>query len=83
MALTKNIRKQFKDNSALSGADLEMAEGEVLMLLGPNSARKTTLARVLTTLLRPDSGYARINGWDVTKDPEKVRASRGMAGLRI
>ena len=78
--LTRDIHKKFRDKYALHGMELEVAGGEVMALLGPNGAGKTTLVRILTTLLAPDSGSARVNGWDVSREPEKVRASIGMAG---
>lgn len=74
------LHKKFRESHALRGVDLRVDPGEVLGLLGPNGAGKTTLVRILTTLLRPDSGQAFVNGWNVTADPEKVRATIGMAG---
>jgi len=65
---------------ALDGVSLEVAAGTVLGLLGPNGAGKTTAVRVLTTLLRPDSGRAEVAGIDVLRDPESVRRSIGLAG---
>ncbi|WP_371582076.1 ATP-binding cassette domain-containing protein [Streptomyces sp. NBC_01314] len=74
------LHKNFQENPALSGVDLEVNAGEVMGLLGPNGAGKTTLVKILTTLLKPDSGRAFVNGWDVAAEPEKVRSTIGMAG---
>jgi ABC-2 type transport system ATP-binding protein len=60
--------------------DLEIRSGEVLGLLGPNGAGKTTVVRILTTLLRPDSGEAWVAGHDVLVDPDSVRRSIGLSG---
>ncbi len=65
---------------ALDGVSLEVQPGTVLGLLGPNGAGKTTAVRVLTTLLRPDSGRAEVAGIDVLSDPAAVRRSIGLAG---
>lgn len=65
---------------ALDGVDLEVPEGSVLGLLGPNGAGKTTTVRILTTLLVPDSGTARVNGVDVADDSQAVRRSIGLSG---
>jgi oleandomycin transport system ATP-binding protein len=74
------LRKRFGTTQALDGVDLVAAEGTVLGVLGPNGAGKTTAVRVLATLLRPDSGSARVAGHDVTGDPGRVRASIGLTG---
>jgi len=72
--------KTFGSTRALDGIDLEIATGTVLGLLGPNGAGKTTAVRILTTLLRPDSGRAWIAGHDVLAEPDAVRRSIGLSG---
>jgi ABC-2 type transport system ATP-binding protein len=64
---------------ALDGLDLDVPEATVLGVLGPNTAGKTTTVRILTTLLRPDSGSARVAGVDVLARPEQVRPLTGSA----
>lgn len=64
----------------LAGVDLQVPVGSVLALLGPNGAGKTTLVRILATLVRPDSGSARIAGHDLLTDPDGVRGSIGLTG---
>ena len=65
---------------ALDGLNLDVEEGTVLGVLGPNGAGKTTTVRILSTLLRPDSGRATVAGIDVIKNPEKVREVIGLSG---
>ena len=65
---------------ALDSLSLDVEEGTVLSVLGPNGAGKTTVVRILTTLLRPDSGSASVAGIDVIKSPEKVREVIGLSG---
>ncbi|WP_129843955.1 ATP-binding cassette domain-containing protein [Streptomyces sp. RFCAC02] len=72
--------KTFGDVRALDGVDLDVPEGTVFGLLGPNGAGKTTAVRVLTTLLRPDSGRAVVAGVDVLRQPNRVRRSIGLSG---
>jgi ABC-2 type transport system ATP-binding protein len=72
--------KSFGDVRALDGFDLEAAPGTVLGLLGPNGAGKTTAVRVLTTLLEPDAGTARVAGLDVVADAAALRSRIGLAG---
>src|SRR5262245_20737358 len=72
--------KRFGDVEAVKGVSFEVPEGRVLGVLGPNGAGKTTSVRMLTTLLRPDGGTARVLGVDVRKDPQQVRANIGLAG---
>ncbi|WP_031083550.1 daunorubicin resistance protein DrrA family ABC transporter ATP-binding protein [Streptomyces sp. NRRL WC-3549] len=76
----EGLVKTFGDVRALDGVDLDVPEGTVLGLLGPNGAGKTTAVRVLTTLLRPDSGQAVVAGIDVLERPEEVRRSIGLSG---
>jgi daunorubicin resistance ABC transporter ATP-binding subunit len=78
--LVDNVVKHFGDVEALRGVSFEVPVGRVLGLLGPNGAGKTTAVRVLTTLLRPDSGRAQVLGRDVVEDAQWVRASIGLAG---
>ncbi|MFP4554156.1 MAG: ATP-binding cassette domain-containing protein [Actinomycetota bacterium] len=75
-----DIVKTFGDSLALDGVSLSFDEGIVYGLLGPNGAGKTTLIRVLTTLLKADSGNARVAGTDVLEDPVGVRHKIGLAG---
>ncbi|WP_433592777.1 ATP-binding cassette domain-containing protein [Nocardia sp. CA-145437] len=76
----EDIRKSFGDVHALQGVSFTAARGQVLGILGPNGAGKTTTVKILSTLLRPDSGVARIAGHDVRTDPAAVRRSIMMTG---
>jgi ABC-2 type transport system ATP-binding protein len=76
----KDLTKSFKDVKVLEGINLEVERGSVLALLGPNGAGKTTTVRILSTLLQPDGGQALINGFDVVKNPDQVRANIGLTG---
>ncbi|GAA1100338.1 MULTISPECIES: ATP-binding cassette domain-containing protein [Kitasatospora] len=76
----ENLVKTFGDVRALDGVSLDVPEGTVLGLLGPNGAGKTTTVRVLTTLLRPDSGRATVAGLDVLRHPNEVRGLIGLSG---
>ncbi|MGI5481004.1 ATP-binding cassette domain-containing protein [Streptomyces lavendofoliae] len=76
----EGLVKTFGDVRALDGVDLDVPEGTVLGLLGPNGAGKTTAVRVLTTLLKPDSGRAVVAGLDVLKHPNEVRRAIGLSG---
>jgi ABC-2 type transport system ATP-binding protein len=75
-----DIVKTFGDVVALDGVSVVFEEGKIYGLLGPNGAGKTTLIRVLTTLLKPDSGRAVVAGVDVLADPVGVRHRIGLAG---
>jgi ABC-2 type transport system ATP-binding protein len=77
---TAGLRKSYGDVEALCGVDLEVPAGTVFGLLGPNGAGKTTAVRILTTLLPPSGGTARVNGLDVVADADELRAHIGLAG---
>ena len=74
------VSKRFGATQALASVELTAEQGNVLALLGPNGAGKTTLVRILTTLLKPDSGSARVAGYDVVADARPLRAAIGLAG---
>ena len=76
----RGLTKRFGDTQALDGVDLDVAPGTVLGVLGPNGAGKTTAVRVLSTLLKPDGGSARIGGYDVVADAPRVRRLIGLTG---
>ncbi len=78
--LLRGVTKRFGDVVALDGIDLAVAPGTVYGLLGPNGAGKTTAVRILTTLIRPDQGEARVLGLDVVERPDDVRSVIGLAG---
>jgi len=71
---------RFGDNVAVAGVDLEIAPGEIFGFLGPNGAGKTTTIRMLATLLRPDSGTARVFGHDVMREADAVRGRVSLTG---
>jgi ABC-2 type transport system ATP-binding protein len=74
------LARSFGSARALTGLDLSVPAGTTMCLLGPNGAGKTTAVRVLTTLLRPDAGWARVAGHDVVADSHAVRRSIGLSG---
>jgi len=76
--VVENLTKQFNSLTAVDNISLEIKEGEVFGLLGPNGAGKTTLISMLCTILKPSSGAAKINGYDIIKQPDKVRKSIGI-----
>jgi ABC-2 type transport system ATP-binding protein len=75
---TEDLTKLFGDFVAVDGVTLAVKPGEVLALLGPNGAGKTTTVRMLTSILKPSRGRARVAGCDVVHDPAGVRASVGV-----
>ena len=78
MIETNDLSKKFDDFLAVDGVSLNVKAGQVLALLGPNGAGKTTTVRMLTSVLRPSRGWARIAGYDVVEEPAQVRAAVGV-----
>lgn len=78
MILTEGLCKQFDEFLAVDGVSLDVGGGEVMALLGPNGAGKTTTLRMLTSVLRPTRGWARVAGYDVVEQPARVRACVGV-----
>jgi ABC-2 type transport system ATP-binding protein len=78
MIQTHDLSKKFNDFLAVNQVSLDINAGEVLALLGPNGAGKTTTLRMLTSVLRPTSGWARVAGYDVVTQAPQVRASVGI-----
>ncbi|HEY3709846.1 MAG TPA: ATP-binding cassette domain-containing protein [Amycolatopsis sp.] len=76
----EGLVKHFGETKALDGVDLEVPFGKVVGVLGPNGAGKTTAVRILATLLKPDAGHATVGGYDVVKDPVRVRGLIGLTG---
>ena len=77
---THDLRKSYGKFQALRGLNIAVRPGTILGLLGPNGSGKTTSVRLLTTLLKPDSGSARIVGLDIVKQAREVRRNIGLAG---
>lgn len=78
MIETHDLSKQFHDFMAVDGVNLSVEPGQILALLGQNGAGKTTTVRMLTALLQPSRGWARVAGYDVVKNGYDVRASVGV-----
>jgi ABC-2 type transport system ATP-binding protein len=76
----QGLEKSYRDVHVLRGVDFEVPRGSVFALLGSNGAGKTTVVRILSTLLAPDQGTARVNGYDVAADPAAVRESISLTG---
>jgi ABC-2 type transport system ATP-binding protein len=74
------LTKLFGDFKAVDNLDLQVPKGTVVSLLGPNGAGKTTTVRMLATLLRPDSGSAKVNGYDVVHEAGAVRRTTSLTG---
>jgi ABC-2 type transport system ATP-binding protein len=78
--LVKDLMKSFKTVEVLKGVTFEVEKGSIFALLGANGAGKTTMVRILATLLKQDRGTAVVNGFDVLTDPEIVRQSISLTG---
>lgn len=76
----KGLRKSFKDTKVLQGVDFEIKSGEIFALLGSNGAGKTTIIKILSTLLKADGGKAFVNGFDVSSQPADIRKSISLTG---
>ena len=78
IVVVENLVKKFKDVVAVDDISFTIRRGEIFALLGPNGAGKTTTIHVIATLLRPTSGRVFVGGYDVTRDPDKVREKIGI-----
>jgi ABC-2 type transport system ATP-binding protein len=76
----RNLQKSFKEVHVLRGVDFDVATGSIFALLGSNGAGKTTIVRILSTLLRADAGTATVEGLDVATDALRVRESISLTG---
>ena len=76
----KGLIKSYKELHVLKGVDFEVEKGSIFALLGSNGAGKTTIVKILTTLLKPDGGTASVNGFDIASKPESVRQSISLTG---
>ncbi len=75
-----NLKKSYGKTPVLKGISFEVERGSMLALLGPNGAGKTTIVKILSTLLKPDSGFVSIDGTDLEKAPDEVRKKIGLTG---
>jgi ABC-2 type transport system ATP-binding protein len=76
----KGLQKSYKQLHVLKGVDFEVEKGSIFALLGSNGAGKTTIIKILTTLLKQDGGTAIVNGFDVASQPDDVRQSISLTG---
>ena len=76
----KGLHKSYKKLHVLKGVDFEVEKGSIFALLGSNGSGKTTIVKILTTLLKQDSGTATVNGFDVAAKPDYVRQSISLTG---
>ena len=76
----KGLQKSYKKLHVLKGVDFEVEKGSIFALLGSNGAGKTTIVKILTTLLKQDGGTAVVNGFDVASKPDNVRQSISLTG---
>src|ERR1700735_515011 len=77
---TEGLGKSFGPARVLDGLDLQVPQGTIFGLLGPNGAGKTTVVKILATLLAPDAGHARVLGFDVRRQAQRVRRVIGLTG---
>jgi ABC-2 type transport system ATP-binding protein len=75
---THGLTKKYGKITAVDDLSISIKEGEIFGLLGPNGAGKTTIIKMLATLLEPTSGSASVNGFNIKKQPDKVRQSIGI-----
>ncbi len=78
--IVEGLKKSYGAIKVLKGLNFAVRRGSVLGILGPNGAGKTTTVRILSTLLKPDGGRVLVNGYDVVREPDKVRSSIGLTG---
>lgn len=76
----QGLKKSYKTVPVLTGVDFQVETGSIFALLGSNGAGKTTIVKILTTLLKQDGGTAMVNGFDVASKPGKVRQSISLTG---
>jgi ABC-2 type transport system ATP-binding protein len=76
----RGLEKLYQDVSVLRGVDFDVARGSIFALLGSNGAGKTTVVKILSTLLKPDSGTATVDGFDVATQPANVRQAISLTG---
>ena len=76
----QGLQKSYKNLPVLQGVDFEVKQGSVFALLGSNGAGKTTIVKILTTLLKQDGGTAAVNGFDIVSKPDNVRQSISLTG---
>lgn len=76
----KDLKKSYKNVEVLKGVDLKVEQGNIFALLGSNGAGKTTMIRIMTTLLKADGGSVVINGYDIEKNPGDIRGSISLTG---
>ncbi|MEN1986752.1 ABC transporter ATP-binding protein [Paenibacillus hubeiensis] len=76
----KGLQKSYKQLHILKGVDFEVDQGSIFALLGSNGAGKTTIVKILTTLLKQDGGTASVNGFDVASSPDNVRQAISLTG---
>lgn len=76
----KGLHKSYKQHHVVKGIDFEVERGSIFALLGSNGAGKTTIIKILSTLLKQESGSVRVNGFDVGVTPDKVRQSISLTG---